>query len=415
MDQDYQETDQELQESAALDEPVAHEVDSNYAVRDIKLAPEKKRKGLIIGAVAAAIVVVLGGLAAWFLIWYNNPTQVAFDAMNQLFQAQNVGLEGELVFNNPDPDSTLQSVNITFDSASKNLPSSSSAQVSLVFNPSVVQGDPQVSVTAQNVIMKDGIIYLQIAGLVDSINSLPLDDDARASMELFISALELIDNEWWQISLTDLADIIKLTEEQTNYATESYACALQLANADRADELSAIYKQNQFVKVKSSPSLAPDTETAPELSAGHKAYLLTLDKSQLAGFINALPDAASTQEFIACHNGVAQKYGATEIDASDIAEVDESDIDWPGTDRLQVYLEISQWGHQLRSAQIFTYDDEGTYTGGGVVKFKYDAVAVNPPESYRPISELFEELFEIFSPALVEMLQQYVYEGIPWD
>ena len=69
----------ENQETA---EPVVHEVDSSYTMRDIKLSHGKSHKGLIIGIIVA-VLLVCGGLAAWFCFWYNNPDQVAYEAVNQ--------------------------------------------------------------------------------------------------------------------------------------------------------------------------------------------------------------------------------------------------------------------------------------------------------------------------------------------
>lgn len=62
---------------------------------------------------------------------------------------------------------------------------------------------------------------------------------------------------------------------------------------------------------------------------------------------------------------------------------------------------------------IFTYDDDGQTTGGGIVVFKYDAVTVNPPESYRPITELFDELSEMFSQMFMVPIEENEEEL--WD
>lgn len=189
MDQDPTTVNQEPTEV------VAHEVDSNYAKHDIKIPREKKRTGLIIGIVVAVLAVILGGLALWFCLWYSNPDQVAYDAMNNLLRAENVGFEGGFTILNPDEDDALKMIIISFDSASSGLPNAASAKVQFIFNPDYVEGDPRVLIEVKNIVMRDGVIYLQIGGIMDSINSVEIDDDERESMEVFLSTLEVIDNE----------------------------------------------------------------------------------------------------------------------------------------------------------------------------------------------------------------------------
>lgn len=408
MDQDPTTVNQETA-------PVAdHEVDSNYTKRDIKIPREKKRTGLIVSIIVAVLVVVLGGLALWFCLWYSNPEQVAYDAMQNLFKAENVGLEGGFVITNPSQDDALQTIFFEFDSAANRLPASASAKVTFIFNPEVVEGDPRVSIEVKNIIMQDGVLYLQFAGLMDSINSLELDEDTRAEMEVYLQTLEVIDNEWWRISLPELLETMEVPEEQSNAVTEVYGCAVQAMNGDMSGEMATIYKQNRFIKVETSKRLEPEEDSgASEIAAGHKAYELTLDKAKLADFVNQLPETETAQEFFACYNRVAEKYGGETIDSDDIDEIDADDVDWPESDNVRVFLEISQWGHQLRSAHVYAYDDDGESVGSGAVLFKYDAVTVSAPESYRPITELFEELAEMF----VQLFSMSV-EGngeISWD
>ncbi len=401
MDQDPTTVNQEPTEV------VAHEVDSNYTKHDIKIPREKKRTGLIIGIVVAVLMVILGSLALWFCLWYSNPDQVAYDAMNNLLKAENVGLEGGFTILNPDEDDALKMVIISFDSASNSLPNATSAKVQFIFNPDYVEGDPHVLIEVKNVVMRDGVIYLQIGGIMDSINSVEMDDGERESMAVFLNTLEVIDNEWWQISIPDLIETMELPAQQSDAMTEVYSCAVQAMNSDVSGEISAIYKQNRFIEVKSSKQLAPSNESAAsELASGHKAYELTMNKAKLASFVNELPETAVAEEFFACYNKAAKQYGGETIDAKDIDEIDEDDVTWPDAEDLRVFLEISQWSHQLRSAHIFAYND-GQDVGGGTVMFKYDQVEVTPPESYRPITELFDELAEMFSQLFMMPAENY--------
>lgn len=408
MDQDPTTVNQETAPKAT------HEVDSNYTKHDIKIPSEKKRTGLIIGIVVAVLLILCGGLILWFYLWYSNPDQVAYDAMTHLIEAENVGIEGGITIMNPDEDSALKMLSIAFDTASNNLPNSTAAKIMFIFDADKVEGDPQILIEVKNIVMRDGVIYLQIGGIIDSINSLEIDDDTRASMEYFLSTLEVIDNEWWQISIPDLLETMELPAQQNDALTGMYRCAMQAVSSDMSGEIATIYKQNQFVEIKSSKQLAPDNEdVVATLEAGHKAYELTINKDKMASFVNRLPETQTATDFFACYNDVAKQYGGERLSASDFDEISAEDVEWPDSEQLRVFLEISQFEHRLRSAHVFTYDDDGRSTGGGTLMFKYDAVTVNPPESYRPITELFDELSEMFSQMFMVPVEENEEEL--WD
>lgn len=401
MDQD---PTTENQETTAV---AVHEVDSNYTKHDIKLPHEGKRTGLVIGIIVAVLVLIFGGTTLWFCLWYSNPDQVAYDAMNNLFKAENVGFEGGITVMNPNEDDALKMVLIAFDSSSSGLPNATSAKIQFVFNEDKVEGEPRVLIEVKNVVMRDGVIYLQIGGMMDSINSLELDDVTREGMGIFLDTIEVIDNEWWQISIPDLIETMELPAEQSNAMTEVYNCAVQAMNSDMSGEMATIYKQNRFVEVKPSKYLGPEGDSvAPEITSGHKAYELIINKAKLASFANHLPETEAAEEFFACYNQAAKKYGGDTIDVDDIDEIDEDDVEWPDTESVRIFLEISQWDHRLRSAHIYSYDD-GEDIGGGMILFKYDQVEVTAPESYRPITDLFDELAEIFSQVFMVPAESY--------
>lgn len=400
---------------------VVHEVDSSYAKHDIKIPREKKgRVGLIIGIVAGLLVLIGGGIALWFFAWYNNPEQVAYDAMMNFFQAENVGFEGGFSFffdtqgqetytDEGDyyyvAESPIKGVIVSFDNASNSLPNATSAKVTFVFNPDAVTGDPQVNIGIQNVFLRNGDLYLQISGLVDSIKTIEVEEDEREALEMYLSMIEIVDNEWWRISLPELLEETQVPSSQADALTSAYSCAIDALSQNASDEMAQIYKQHRFVKVTPTKHLGTETEYA-ELAAGYKAYELSLDKEELAAYINSLAESERVDEFYSCVNRALQVYGSdNRLSIEDIPEVSASDIEW--SDQNKVYLEISQFGHQLRSAVPYFYDDDGGYIGGGTILFKYDPVTVTAPDDYRPITDLFTELTEFVSQLIME---QYSYE-----
>lgn len=390
--------------------PVVHEVDSSYAKHDIKIPREKKgRVGLIIGIIVGLLVLIGGGIALWFFAWYNNPEQVAYDAMMNFFQAENVGFEGgfSFFFDNQDgaEESPIKGVIFSFDNAANSLPNATSAKVSFVFNPDVVTGEPVVNIGIQNVFLRDGDLYLQVSGLVDSIKTIEVDEDEREAMEMYLSMIELVDNEWWRISLPELLEEMQVPSSQADALTDGYHCVLDTLSQNASDEMAQIYKQHRFVKVTPTKHLGTEAEYT-DLASGYKAYELSLDKEELAAYINALAEGERVEKFYGCVNRALQASGSeAQLSIEDIPEIAASDIEW--SDQNKIYLEISQFGHQLRRAVPYFYDDDDEYIGGGTILFKYDPVTVTAPDSYRPITDLFTEITEFISQMLME---QYSYE-----
>lgn len=393
------------QKTVATKKPTVKKTSTAKPVAAMSAVKSKKHRKGFVAAVIFAILLVLGliGVATYYC-WYNNPEKVAYDALGNLIKADNIALEGGIVLHPRDKNSVVQDVFIEFNSASNSLPNATSVKVTVLLRPDQTGSDQnsgKISITVNNVILKDGAIYLQISGIMDSIESFGLDDDTREEFEFYLDTLEIIDGEWWRIYLPEIIDEMDLQYSQYNVITEMYGCMFEAANHSYQDEALAAYRQNRFINIERTKYLEPEASAAhAELASGHHAYHLSLDKVKLAGYLNQMIESDAAGEFFACYNQAVREYGGATIDASDFDEISADDITLP--EDIYIGLEISDFGHRLRSVTIQqTAESDASLQFSGALLVKYVDANVEVPSEYRPISDLVEEIVELIT-SLVE-------------
>ncbi len=375
-----QEITTETKVGAVVEQPVVVVEDTATEVPKT----QKKGKSWLIGVIIATVLFLsICGAAIWYFVFYNNPDKVAYDAINKLITADNVAIDGGLVASSDD----LQII-VDIDSTSNKLPNSS--VVKAVITPRNDTEDAfSINLDVGSIQMKDGDIYLQVSGILDSLKEAGIDESDEDNA-ILIEYLEEFEGEWWKISIPEIVDEFELGEFGDGIK-EAYTCVVNAANKNNSSELAKLYDQNRFIKVDPIKEIRKGAvSTQPE--SGYKYYEVSLDKENLASYINGIPNLDNVKDVSNCLNDVFEEYydGSFEITSENVSA---SDIDVP--ENLKLYLEISQFGHELRSIQG-SYDDN---TNDEVVDFsfgvlfKYDAAPdVSAPSNYRPITELIEEI-----------------------
>lgn len=370
--------------------------ESHHIDHDLEIGgPKKKSKApLVIGIVVGILVLALGGLATWFFAFYNNPEKVAFDAIENLLTADDVTINGSVaILADEMADSSYDSVILSINSSSKFLPNSTSA--TLLLTPRDDNEDAEaVQLQLDAIYLEDGMAYIQVSGLMDTLEAAGFSTEASAELEAIFDTLERIDNEWWQISVSDLLDELELDDEEVEGLNEIYSCAVDAMNSDLSGELANLYRTNKFVQVERVKTIVDGAGNETSPSSGYNYYEVSLDDVALADFVNAIPETTTASEFFDCYNAAVAEYNIYEpFDASDIDEVSADDLQLPSD--LKIYLEISRFGHELRS--IVTEQEDGDYMTSGSILFQYQSGFAAEPDDYRPATELIDELTELFS------------------
>lgn len=377
-----QETTSKLE---TTDVPEANKIDqSNNLSHNSK---NSNHIGMILGIIAVVIILGIIGVAVWFFGFYSNPDKVAYDAVENLLIAPNVITSGSVVIETDMDDSPLKRLSLELENSSRTLPSSSTARLSLEFT-----NDLDIDLQVSTVFMRDGVIYIQFSNLVESIEKLKLDQDTKDALSLYLDTIEVIDNEWWQISIPDIIDSLELESMQSNSIKEVYSCVVEAMDSDISGEMARFYGANKFLQIEQVNKDAISNYQGS--SWDNNLYQISINKQKYADFVNQIPETDTVQDFFDCYNDVMRKYGgddAEQIDLSDIDEISADDVEW--SEDFILYAEISRFNHRLN--RIFGEKTEDQIKMSVSLALDYQEVEVSAPSSYRPLTDLIDEITEI--------------------
>lgn len=360
--------------------------------------PKKKKTGLIVGIIIA-ILLVLGGIGfgIWYFAVYQNPEKVVFDAVNNLITAKNVQTTGEVRFYAPyeDDDETTVGFRIKLKNDAKTLPTATTAELSMfeidLEDQSVVE-DHEITIELGTVQMSDGVIYLRVSQLTDALDAF-FDEDSQGIFEAaFYEVAELIEGEWWRISIPELIDDLSDSglDLPDSELKEYYNCAIQAISKDYSEEFSILYRRTPFVVFQNVYE--------GQKVDGHFIYDVSLDYDNLADFLNELPHTEYSTEVIACYNNFLRATDNDDeiVSPSDIKKITASDLKDIFSEAPYLHLDITSSTHRLASITFSNSNDEhDELTFSGYFQFVYEPVEVSAPAEYRPITELFDEIGEI--------------------
>lgn len=346
---------------------------------------------LIAGIVLGILVLVGAGFFSWYFFLFSQPDRVALDAMNHLFNAQNVALEGSVVMTAKDADSAdgLQTITLDLHSNSDHLPATSTAGLKIAY----ANGDV-IDLNLGAVVMQDGVLYFRIGGIMDALESAGLTEDERADAEVFFETLEIIDDEWWQISIPDLLAGLELDAAASKQLNSAYDCYVDYLGSDLTAELGTIYREHQFLSIENTKgrqsSAKLDTGIQDFSRSGTSEYAVDLNFDTLADFVNQIPETASAEDFYAC---LDKALPDAHVDTSNIPEVSADELKELLQEDTELRLYITDWTHRLRYLTLERDNDD--YLLGAQLEFIYQDFSTETPENYRPITELFDQIMEI--------------------
>lgn len=379
----------------------------------VLLKPPKKKFSLaaIIGFVVFGLLLVGGiGFAIWFFAVYQNPQNIAFDAIDKFLSAPSVQTNGKVDFRTKnDEGENYISFSIELSNKSKNLPNSTTAglTISEVTESGSVVDDHTVDIDLGTAIMSDGVIYFQVANLKDSVDKIftdqALTEDAFGAA--IYDVIETVDGEWWRISIPEVVDELDLGSS-AEPIKDLYSCVIDASKKDHSDQIAGYYRAHQFVNVEK-------TDEIGDANKGNTYYKVDLNYDNLAGFLNEMPNSDLTGDILVCVNDYAEATGGETVSKDEAEEITADDLKKDLPEDLNIYLQISDFGHQLETVS-FNSKSDGEYDFTGAFSFTYESAEVKAPENYRPVSELVEEIVNILS-AYMTFTPDYGYDDPYYD
>lgn len=322
------------------------------------LEPKKsgKKKGLIIGGIIAAVLVVLGagGVFAYQFL-YQNPEKVVSDAVMNAIKAETMTFTGSVDTVSKTGGSKIK---IEVDGASGR--GSGNVNVKATFD---FDGTP-MTLSGSGLVDDKGTLYFKATNVKKLVASYRAMIPAE-SQAMFDQLIAKIDDRWIKISSDD-------TKDFSETYSKSQKCLTDTAEKFKTDktlssEVADVYKKNKFLTI--SQDLGSKD--------GSLGYSVKANTETTKNFVKALKDTKAYKTLKDCDSSF---------------EIDENDITTDSKDdetKLEVW--VNQWNHEL--TKVVIKDETGPDTGNMVFNPTFNKpVDVKAPENAVTLSDLKTEI-----------------------
>lgn len=360
--------------------------------------PKKKKTGLIVGIVLAAVLLIGGGIVAAVMIMNMNqdPVTAAVDKLMRGEMPQNALVEGTLDLSTTDNESGLSSVKVELKSegATSSGINSSSAKVTVALT-----NNNKFDFNVDEVYAADGDLYFKVDGIAQSLKDLVTkmqeaalyssddlttpavqdcdeedatdcviendDTDYQTLMTLSVLAqvFEKLDGQWLRVTVDEIQQGLNSAGQD-----DSLSCLTTFAGDIKSsgNTLAELYKKNSFINsTKEGVSIA---------SKNFPVYKVTFDQEKLNSFSAGLKELEAVRKLASC----------MDVDAED--EVDEKIEELP-----TFFVEVDNDKNFSRVYFSGTENDTNTTVD---LNFTYPAnINVAAPTDYKDLSSVMGELF----------------------
>ena len=327
-------------------------------------APNKKKKFIIGGIIAGAVLLLGGGTYAAYALWYQNPEKVLTDAVSNVIRAKTATYSGTLAMDTKDVK-----VRVVFDGKqASELNGEGNAKITLTS-----QGKDFV-VNGSALVDKDGNLFFKVGNLKTILDDVLKQSGMTSSP--FDELVAKIDNKWIRVSADDLAEYDKDAGKAQTCLTDT----MKKIQNDKAvhDSLVKAYENNKFVVIDSS---LPGRTINGVDSMGYK---LSLNNEAAKKFAEAVNEMQFMKDLQKCDSS----FESFKLDASDM----KSTTGTTSTETVEV--SVSRWSHEFTQLKVTGKDDDAS--GEFILEpiFGKD-VTVAAPTDFMTLKELQAEIEKV--------------------
>lgn len=358
-------------------------------------APKKKKTGLIVGIIIAALVII-GGIIAAILLLNTDRSDAVSKAMSKIMSGgapENVKIDGTLNITPSDTSSGITNLKITVnsDASTSSLINSSVAQLT-----ATVENVGDVSVSLSEVYAENGgDLYLKVDGLAAALETytkaasnkntavLEETDEVAVSGETttadidvtemlagFSGVVEMIDGEWLRISSDDLSSLTgDTTEDSQTTCLMNVFSGLKNYN----NSIAEIYGNNQFV------SSTTEGVTLASKNGG-PVYKVVIDQEKFSGFVTAMQDSELVKNLQSCAG-------------SENSTVNTNELTQELSKLPTLYVEVDS-DYNFTRVYFDATSEEGDVAVTTDLGLAYpDNINVAEPANYKDLSTVIQQLF----------------------
>lgn len=256
------------------------------------LPVKKSKKGLLIGLIAAGVLIVaLASSAAAYTFIHNNPDKAVADALEKFFTAKSMEVQGTMDVTSKSGTSTSK-ITVNFNGAKD-----ATGQAVGDQTVTVASGGKDMTLKIHTANSKDSV-YVKLEDVKKLIeNAFSADSSTAASLEQYYGKLiDKVDNKWVVIKYSELDALTNGSVKGSQVTCVMDQMDKLQNDATTQKELRKAYDDNRFLKVESKGS---DTD------GNH--YVLTTDAEKAKTYGKALKDTAFFKAVDDCLNGQMTK------------------------------------------------------------------------------------------------------------
>ena len=342
-----------------------------------------KKKGLIIGAIAACVVILIGVIVAVVLAKSTNNTNAFEKVQERLFsldEARNVKFDGYAKLTVSDSSSPVSEVNLSFDGQIPGTLSINNTKVSTEFK---LNGGQTVSPEIELVTTATGDLYLKPSGITESFSKLVgYSYDMLPKDNPVVSLIDKIENKWLLISLDDIKEMMDSADKEDT--EKAITCLGDYVNGLSQKK----YEQMEIVKKYPYIIASQDNITIPQKS--NPIYRLTFDKDNLEKAIEELEKTEWAKGPASC---------------VDLEDASDSDID---LDKVlssmpsEFYVEIDNNYDITRFYISYDINEAGLKMIADINMSYPDTVNIAEPAEYSNFSDAFADFTQAMSSLMEE-------------
>ena len=379
-------SDAQTPTSSSVDTPTQPYPPQGAAFRQSQ--PRKSRKGLIVGGIIAGVLVLLGGGGALaYNVWYQNPDKVVHDAIINAMKAKTVQGVGTVV-------ASGDNWNLTVALDGKSDSNAGEGVMNAKATVDIGSEAAKMSLTLDGSAMyKDETVYVKFDGIRKIFDTfaaqLPTTD--QQSIRQVTAIIDKIDARWISIKASDYEDISKEVSDQQTCVSEAMK---RLSQDDAAiREMTDLYKSSQFIEVAEDGTLGSRD--------GSLGYRVVVNQENAAAFAEGMGETTYGKALKDCDDTINFKDIATSMRD---AKPSESDI------KPTVELWVSRFGHEVTEFSVRAEDRDNTNNKLEVVfnpEFNTD-ISIEAPEDAISLKDLMADI-----EALVKSYSADMYGAQP--
>jgi len=336
-----------------------------------------KKKRIIIGSiVVGALLLIGGGSALAYNLWYQNSEKVVTDALVSAFKADTLQLTGSFEAKNNEFN---MKVAIDAKAAAKN----GELAVKVEFK----SGEQTMKFDGAGYFGSEGDLYLKVNNAKDIINA--VTDNMAGETTAFDALSEKVSGKWIKITNEDIGEVseeYKKSQICIEDVSKQFSEDKSLSN-----EVTKLYKSNRFIVI--NEKLGSKTING----VGSLGYVIDINDEKVKTFITGLEATEIGKKIKSCDETIDFK----EI-ADSIGNADDSTVTGEG----KVQLWASRFGHQLTEVNA-----NGTSDGTNI-KAVLNPVFNKPLDLKAPTDSITLESLKAEFEAALEAYSTEVYSEV---